>query len=41
MVVVVVVVVWNSGFLNPNGTNTLTVKVVSGRVEVDGFLMQQ
>ena len=31
-------VVWNSGYLS--GTSTLTVKVVSGRVDVDAFLIQ-
>ena len=32
------VVVWNSGFLNDNDSYTLTVKVVSGRVDVEGFI---
>lgn len=32
------VIVWNSGYLNDNDSYTLTVKVVSGRVDVEGFI---
>ena len=32
------VIVWNSGYLNVNNSYTLTVKVVSGRVDVEGFI---
>ena len=32
------VIVWNSGYLNPSDSYTLTVTVVSGRVDVEGFI---
>jgi hypothetical protein len=32
------VIVWKSPYLNQSGTHLLTVKVVSGRVDIDGFL---
>lgn len=33
-------IVWNSKYLNASGSHLLTVKVVSGRVDIDGFLTQ-
>jgi hypothetical protein len=32
------VIVWNSGYLNANDSYNLTVKVISGRVDVEGFI---
>ena len=32
------VIVWKSKYLNTSGNHTLTLKIVSGRVDVDGFI---
>jgi hypothetical protein len=34
------VIVWNSKYLSTSGTHLVTLKVVSGRVDIDGFLQQ-
>lgn len=34
------IIVWNSGYLKSANTYTLTVRVISGRVDVEGFITQ-